>query len=96
VELHFRKEHTVAAYAAMLNKSPKTLSNYFLQRGTESPLHIVQERIMLEGRRLLRYSDKSVKEIAYEIGYEDVQAFSRAFRQKEGTSPSEFREEKIK
>lgn len=94
VEIHFRKEHTVTAYASLLNKSPKTLSNYFLQEGNESPLHIIQERIMLEARRLLRYSDKPVKEIAYEIGYQDVQTFSRAFRQKEGISPSEFREQK--
>lgn len=91
VEIHFRKEHTVAAYASLLNKSPKTLSNYFSQQGSGSPLHIIQGRIMLEARRLLRYSDKSIKEIAYEIGYEDVQAFSRAFRHKEGISPSEFR-----
>ncbi len=95
VEVHFRKEHTVAAYAAMLNKSPKTLSNYFLREGKESPLRIIQERIMLEARRLLRYSDKSIKEIAYEIGYEDVQSFSRAFRQREGISPSEFREQRL-
>ncbi len=94
VEIHFRKEHTVAAYASLLNKSPKTLSNYFSQRGNGSPLHIIQERIMLEARRLLRYSDKSIKEIAYEIGYEDVQSFSRAFRQKDGISPSEFRSQK--
>ncbi len=92
VEIHFREKHSVAAYASLLNKSPKTLSNYFLREGTESPLQIIQERIMLEARRLLRYSDKSVKEIAYEIGYEDVQAFSRAFRQKEGIYPSSFRE----
>lgn len=95
VEIHFRKKHTVTAYAALLHKSPKTLSNYFLQKGNESPLHIIQERIMLEARRLLRYSDKPVKEIAYEIGYEDVQTFSRAFRQKEGISPSEFREHSL-
>ena len=94
VEVHFRNEHTVRAYAAMLNKSPKTLSNYFLQQGKGSPLHTIHERIMLEARRLLRYSDKSIKEIAFEIGYEDIQTFSRAFRQHEGITPSDFREQK--
>jgi AraC family transcriptional activator of pobA len=95
VEIHFRKEHTVAAYASMLNRSPKTLANYFSQQGSGRPLHIIQERIMLEVRRLLRYSDKSIKEIAYEIGYKDIQAFSRAFRQKEGIAPSDFRKQKF-
>lgn len=94
VEIHFKKEHSVTAYAAMLNKSPKTLSNYFLKRGHKSPSYVIQERIMLEARRLLRYSDKSIKEIAYEIGYEEIQAFSRAFRQKENISPSEFKEQR--
>lgn len=94
VEMHFRQKHSVAAYASLLNKSPKTLSNSFLQQGNGSPLHIIQERIMLEARRLLRYSDKSIKEISFEIGYEDVQTFSRVFRQKEGISPSEFRQQK--
>jgi AraC family transcriptional regulator, transcriptional activator of pobA len=92
VEQHFKKHHQVATYAHMLHKSPKTLANFFAQNGMDSPLHIIQERIMLEARRLLRYTDKPIKEIAYEIGYEDVQTFSRAFRQKEGMAPSELRE----
>jgi AraC-like DNA-binding protein len=46
---------------------------------------------MLEARRLLRYSNISIKEIAYEIGYEDIQSFSRFFKRMEGVSPSEFK-----
>jgi AraC-like DNA-binding protein len=52
----------------MLNKSPKTLSNLFKKYNEK--LQIIQDRTILEARRLLRYSDKSIKEIAYEIGYE--------------------------
>jgi AraC-like DNA-binding protein len=52
----------------MLNKSPKTLSNLFKKYNEKSPLQIIQDRTILEARRLLRYSDKSIKEIAYEIG----------------------------
>ena len=46
---------------------------------------------MLEARRLLRYTDMQIKVIAYEIGYDDIQAFSRFFKKQEGISPSEFR-----
>lgn len=63
--------------------------------GTKTPLQLIQERKMLEARRMLRYTDLPVKEIAYELGYEDLQTFSRFFKAQEGVSPSEFREENL-
>lgn len=91
VESNFKTKHQVADYAEMLNKSPKTLSNLFKKYNEKSPLQIIQNRTILEARRLLRYSDKSIKEIAYEIGYEDIQSFSRFFKKIEGISPSDFK-----
>lgn len=91
VEVHYKTKHTVAEYAEMLNKSPKTLSNYFALYNNKKPLQIIQERIMLEARRLLRYTDIPVKELGYSLGFEDVQSFSRFFKAKEGMSPTEYR-----
>ncbi|MCW2120468.1 helix-turn-helix domain-containing protein [Flavobacterium sp. 7A] len=91
VESHFKTKHQVADYAEMLNKSPKTLSNLFKKYNEKSPLQIIQARLVLEARRLLRYSDLSIKEIAYEVGYEDIQAFSKFFKKSEGVSPSDFK-----
>ncbi len=91
VEQHFREKHTVAEYAKLLNKSPKTISNLFKKAGNKTPLQFIQKRRMLEARRLLRYTDKGVSEIGYEIGFNDVQAFSRFFKKYEGISSSEFR-----
>ena len=54
-------------------------------------MQFIRERILLEAKRLLVYSDKSIKEIAYEIGFEDIQSFSRFFKGKENKSPSEYR-----
>jgi len=56
-------------------------------------LQIIQNRIMLEARRLLTYTDKAVSEIAYEIGYDDLQSFSRFFKSREGLSPKDFKEQ---
>lgn len=92
VEKHFKTRHNVADYAAMLHKSPKTLANYFARYNQKTPLQIIQDRILLEARRLLHYTDQSIKEIAYELGFEDIQTFSRFFRNKEGVSPSDYRE----
>ncbi len=91
VEQHFKIKHTVAEYASMLNKSPKTLANLFAKLSAKSPLQFIQERKLLEAKRLLRYTDKSVKEIAYEIGFEDLQSFGRFFKNNEGLSPSDFK-----
>lgn len=91
VETHFKTKHSVSEYAEILNKSPKTISNLFSKLDTKTPLQFIQDRIMLESRRLLRYTDTSIKEIAYEVGYEDIQSFSRFFKKNEGISPSEYR-----
>jgi len=92
VEQHFKSKHSVADYAELLNKSPKTLSNIFSKLGSKTPLQFIHERKMLEARRLLRYSELQIQEIAYEIGYEDIQTFSRFFKKNEGVSPSSFKE----
>ncbi len=91
VEMHFREKHAVADYATLLNKSPKTISNLFGKLSDKTPQQMIQGRIMLEVRRLLRYTDRPVSEIGYEVGYQDVQSFSRFFKKHEGVSPSEFR-----
>ncbi len=91
VETHFREKHTVAEYATLLNKSPKTISNLFKKISKKTPLQFIQERKMLEARRLLRHTDKAISEIGYEIGFNDIQAFSRFFKKYEGVSPSEFK-----
>lgn len=91
VERHFRTHHDVARYAAMLNKSPKTLSNFFAQYKSKSPLEVIHDRINLEARRLLIYTEKSVKEISYELGFEEHTHFSQFFRKHNQCSPSDFR-----
>lgn len=91
VEQNFKIRHTVKEYADLLNKSAKTLANIFSQVSDKSPLQIIHERKLLEAKRMLRYTDKPVKEIAYELGFEDIQSFSRFFKKSENISPSEFK-----
>lgn len=91
VEQHFRTRHTVAEYAELLHKSPKTLSNIFSRTRGKSPLQIIHSRILLEARRLLIYTDRPVKEIGYELGFEDIHSFSRFFKNGEGVAPIDYR-----
>jgi AraC-like DNA-binding protein len=91
VEQHFKTKHTMAEYAKLLNKSPKTISNIFSKIGSKTPMQYLQNRKMIEARRLLHFTNMQIKEIAYEIGYDDVQTFSRFFKKQESISPSEFK-----
>lgn len=92
VEVHYKTKHTVAEYADLMNKPAKSLTNLFAQHIHKTPLQIIQDRVFLEARRILINSEKSIKETAFELGFEDIQSFSRFFKNKQGISPKEFRE----
>lgn len=91
VDNHFKEKKMVQDYADMLYRSPKTLSNLFMIYGLPSPLRIIHERIEAEAKRLLLYSQKSAKEIAEILGFEDQATFSRFFKKMTGESVSEYR-----
>ena len=96
VEGNFRSEHSVNFYAQLLHKSPKTLSNIFALYNDKTPVQIIQHRIMIEAKRLLYYTDKSVKQITYELGFEDPAYFTNFFKRHTAMSPVEFRTNKEK
>jgi len=91
VEKNFKELHSVVDYANLLNKAPKTLSNLFKKVGNKTPLQFIQNRLLLEAHRLLKYSDKPISEIGYDLGFNDIQSFSRFFKNQEGISPNDYR-----
>ncbi|MDZ7646570.1 MAG: helix-turn-helix domain-containing protein [Cytophagales bacterium] len=82
--------HKVSDYAALMNKSPKTLSNVFKTLGEKTPLQLIHERIILEAKKLLLYTDKSSKEISFELTFADPVQFSRLFKNETGFTPGDF------
>ncbi|MGN6394694.1 MAG: helix-turn-helix domain-containing protein [Mucilaginibacter sp.] len=91
VETHYKKEHQVSFYAGQLFKSPKTLSNLFALYNDKSPVQIIQERLAQEAKRLFYYTDKTAKEIAYELGFEDAGHFGKFFKRVTGQSVTEIK-----
>lgn len=91
LEIHFREKHNVADYAELLHMAPKTLTHKFKNLNLESPNQFIINRILLEAKRLLFYTDKPVKEIAYDLGYEDPAYFNRLFTNKTGNTPANFK-----
>ncbi|WP_298734156.1 helix-turn-helix domain-containing protein [uncultured Chitinophaga sp.] len=91
LEANFKQQHEVRFYASVLNKSPKTLSNVFSLLKQPAPSVLIRNRIVLEAKRYLHYTEKTAKEIAYELGFESPAHFSRFFKMYSGTNVSEFR-----
>ncbi|MBF4465815.1 helix-turn-helix transcriptional regulator [Flavobacterium sp. LC2016-12] len=78
-------------YAQLLNISTPYLNECIKNTTGYSVTHHIQQRIILEAKRLLYHSDNSVKEIAGELGYDDYPYFSRLFTKVAGISPLAFR-----
>jgi AraC family transcriptional regulator, transcriptional activator of pobA len=93
LEANFRKEHEVQFYARAMNKSPKTLANIFGMCNYPAPSKLIHKRIILEAKRYLNFTNKSAKEIAYELGFVSPAHFSRFFKLKAGNNTSMFRNE---
>ena len=93
VDTHYRTKKQVNEYADLLFKSPKTLSNLFAKYNQKSPLQIIHERVVLEAKRLLMYTDKSSKEIAFELGFDEAGSFHKLFKKNTNQTPQHFKNE---
>lgn len=91
VDKHFCQIHQVQEYAELLNESPVLLNRAVKSLTGKTAGELILERLVLEAKRLLIYSDLSNKEVAFKLNYEDPSYFARIFRMKTGTSPSGFR-----
>lgn len=91
VEMNYTKLHAVTDYANRLGVSPKTLTKHFQKLGEVSPSQFIKNRIVLEAKRQLLYTDNSVKNIAYHLGFNDAAYFSRFFSKSTGNSPNSFK-----
>jgi AraC-type DNA-binding domain-containing proteins len=92
VEMHFREKHKVSDYASLLHITPKSISNLFSRYYNTTPLKIINQRLVLESKRLLDFSEQNINEISFNLGFDEVSHFSKFFKTKVGVSPSEYRQ----
>ncbi|MBK7681777.1 MAG: helix-turn-helix domain-containing protein [Bacteroidia bacterium] len=92
IEKDFKTKHSASDYAEALNISAKALAkitkNYFNKTLTD----LIAERIIIEAKRELYLTSKTVKEIAHGLGYQDEYYFSRFFKANADVSPQLYRE----
>lgn len=90
VETHLTEEHSVNTIAEKLAISTNSLYGIVKEFSGVSPKEFITNRLMTEAQRKLYYSKLSVKELAYELGFNDPDYFSRLFKKSTGKSISEF------
>jgi AraC family transcriptional regulator, transcriptional activator of pobA len=92
VDEHYKAHKPVTFYAAEMNISLKQLSTLCKKALSKTPGDIIQERVILEAKRLLVHSDFSVSFIAQMLNYLDISYFIRLFRKVTGgITPEQFR-----
>lgn len=92
VETHLTEQPSVNAIAEKLSLTTNGLYRIVKEYAGVSPKDFFTSRLMIEAQRKLQYAPLSVKELAYELGFNDPDYFSRFFKKCTGKSVSEFLE----
>jgi AraC family transcriptional activator of pobA len=92
LENQFRKQKLVSSFADQLRVTEKRLNQATSKVLGKSPKQMIDERIMLEAKRLLAHTNESVKEIGFELGFDEPTNFIKYFRKHHNSTPVEFRE----
>lgn len=92
LEKNYRSHKTVTQYADVLQTSVSTLNRVCRTVKGVSAKAIIAERVFVEAKRSLLYTQVNVDQVAYNLGFEDPAYFSRFFKNKSGLSPTAFRQ----
>jgi AraC family transcriptional regulator, transcriptional activator of pobA len=92
IEQNFKTKHSASDYANLLNISSKALAKITKNHFNKTLTDLISERIIIEAKRELYLTNKAVKEIAYELGYDDEHYFSRFFKNNAEVSPQMYRD----
>ncbi|SDD98635.1 AraC-type DNA-binding protein [Mucilaginibacter pineti] len=92
LENRYKSTKNPSEYASLLNISPSYLNECVKATTGNSVSYHIQQRVVLEAKRLLYHSGKSVKQISGELGYDDYSYFTRLFTKVVGITPITFRD----
>ncbi len=93
VEKYFLSNKALSFYAAQLHMAPNTLSKKIKSRYHKTPAQMIRERVILEAKKQIHLTRRSIKEIAAALNFTDEFHFSKYFKKYTGVSPTQFRKE---
>ena len=93
LEKHFATKKMVSDYASDMAVTPNYLNEIVKKVSGFSASYHIQQRVVLEAKRLAYYSDVNMKEIAYGLGFEDIAHFSKYFKNVAGASFTDFKKD---
>lgn len=93
LEAHFRSERVLGFYAGQLSVTPARLNAACKARAGRTASDLLYERIVVEAKRYLVYTETSVAQVAHLTGFDDPAYFNRFFAQRVGVSPGAFRKQ---
>lgn len=91
LEEDFVRHHDVTHYADKLHMSTRHLADLCKQVSGKSLKQMIVDRLVLEAKRYLQFTNLSIKEVAYALGYESHFYFSQAFKKATEQSPTKYR-----
>ncbi len=94
-DAHYHEHWTVPEYASELHLTESRLTDICRRFANRSPKRLIFDRQLREARRLLLFSDSTVSEIAWQLGFKDPAYFARFFNRLTGCSPSAYRAQKV-
>lgn len=92
VETSYKHLKLVQEYAIKMNISKEKLIQSVTRNLGDTPKRIIDQRILLEAKRLLIHTNKSVKEISFELGFDESTNFVKYFKKHQKTTPKEYRQ----
>lgn len=95
VEKNFQTMKMVTDYAEVLAVTPNYLNEIVKKVSGNPASYHIQQRIVLEAKRQAAYSNVSMKEIAYHLGFDDLAHFSKFFKNVSGINFTAFRRETV-
>jgi AraC-like DNA-binding protein len=93
VEQHYKNLRKVNDYLELMTVTAKPLSKALQATVGKTPKQFIDDRILLEAKRLLVYSNDNIKEITFTLGFEEPTNFSKFFREQTQLSPAEFKKQ---
>lgn len=93
IDAHFKEYRLLNDYADMMHISPKHLNSLCKKGLNKTVTNLIHERTLTEAKRLLLFTDNSISEIAFELGFADKSYFMRFFKKQTSLTADSFRQQ---